>query len=251
MPDLGDTSTRLHAPGGSRISRRRVLGTAAWSAPAIVVATAAPSFATSGTPTPTVAFTSDFDGIATALPAGFTVRTGASTTNLGTAATFTSAATNWTNTGGGFFNVASATGLTGAATTAQQAASTNRAVAVRQSGSFGDPGAAFVVELGPTTGRTNVNLSFKAQQVHETTTAGRTTTWTVDAFYGTTRVVALANAFSTVQGTFKNDTVNATFGSQLDNLSSSVFVRIATVTGSANANVRPFTAIDDLTIVWT
>ncbi|WP_167516843.1 hypothetical protein, partial [Hydrotalea flava] len=69
----------------------------------------------------------NFDTIGTALPNGFTVRTGATNTNLGTPiASFNRAATNWNSTSGRFGNYASATGLTASTPPATQSTTTNR-----------------------------------------------------------------------------------------------------------------------------
>jgi hypothetical protein len=228
-----------------------VLLTSAWAVPTIAVASAAPAYAASGDPV--AVWTSNFNSIGTGLPSGFSVVTGADTAFPGAAAVFSPAATFWSDTTGTFRNVASATGLTGAASTATQTAATNRAVGVRQTGAFGDPGAAFVVNIGPTTGRTNVTVSFRAQQVHQSGTAGRTTQWTVDGGTGTTKIgnASAAPAFTTVQGTFSDQLVNVSFGSLLDNKPDSVIIRIAALGASANSGSRPHTAIDELTVYWT
>lgn len=76
------------------------------------------------------------------LPAGWSIRSGATASALGTSPAFSAGVLNWSNTGGNFKNVASATGLTTTSTATDQNNSTNRALAVRQTGSFGDPGAA-------------------------------------------------------------------------------------------------------------
>ena len=123
-------------------------------------------------------YVQNFDGISTGLPTGFTVRTGATATALGTAATLTAipgnSTTNWSNTGGGFRNYASANGLISSTPVATQTVANDRALGVRQTGSLGDPGAAFVVQLANTNMRTGFSLSFQLQSVDAS--SPRTTT---------------------------------------------------------------------------
>ncbi|MFN9110354.1 MAG: hypothetical protein ACK5XN_09825, partial [Bacteroidota bacterium] len=92
-------------------------------------------------------YVENFNGIAAGLPNGFSVQTGSTPAAAGTNATFTATATSWNNTTAGFYNCASATGLTSTSNPNQQALSTNRALAVRQTASFGNPGAAFVFKV--------------------------------------------------------------------------------------------------------
>src|SRR5262245_9511282 len=55
-------------------------------------------------------YSENFDGIGSGLPPGWSVRTGASTTSLGTSATFSTAAAAWKSaTAGTFANFASVT----------------------------------------------------------------------------------------------------------------------------------------------
>src|SRR6185436_19878104 len=102
----------------------------------------------------------NFNTIGSGLPAGFTVRTGATATALGTAQTLTSTATAWNNTTGAFKNFASATGMLSSATAVEQAASTDRALGVRQVAGT-DLGVAFTFQIANTTSLSNFQLSFK------------------------------------------------------------------------------------------
>jgi len=102
-----------------------------------------------------------FDGIGSGLPTGWEVRTGATASAFGTSATPVTTATAWNSTSGNFRNVASANGLVSTSTSTEQNNSTNRAIAVRQTGSFGDPGAAFYLQLQNTASKTGFKLSFQ------------------------------------------------------------------------------------------
>lgn len=204
----------------------------------------------------TSSYTQNFDAIASGLPAGFTVRTNATPTVLGTSATLTTAAATWNSTTGGFKNVASANGLTNSATTANQNASANRALALRQTGTAGtggDPGGAFVVQLANTSMRTGFRLSFKLQSLDAS--SPRTTNWVVDYGFGaapTAFTPATATGTLTTGGsTFTNNTVSVNFNSALDNQNQNVWIRIVTLNASTGSGNRPTSAIDDFSLNWT
>jgi hypothetical protein len=117
-------------------------------------------------------YSQNFDGIGSGLPTGWTVRTGASVSALGTAQTFVTGTTNgWTSTTAQFRNAASSESPSASGDlTATQATRTDRVPSVRQSGTFGDPGAAFVLQIANTTGLTNFDLSFKLQSLDVSST---------------------------------------------------------------------------------
>ena len=209
-----------------------------------------------------------FDGLASGLPTGFSVYTNASATSLGTAPTAAQLiltpgnTTAWSNTGGAFKNFASATGLAAGASTADQTAATNRALGVRQTGSFGDgtstatpptgAGPAFVFQLANTTGKTDFALSFKLQSLDVSTTVTRTATWQVDYSTGAspTSFTSVGTGYATGNLVFSNNTVTVNFGSALNNLSGPVYIRIVAPTPTTGSNSRPSSAIDDFTLTW-
>ena len=205
-----------------------------------------------------------FDNLATAgLPTGFNLYTGATATSLGTSPTAAQViltpgtTTGWSNTGGGFKNFASATGLTATATAATQTAATNRALGVRQTGSFGDGtsstgvGPAFAFQIDNTTGKTDFELTFKLQSLDNSTAVGRTTAWRVEYGIGATpSAFTQVGTTSTTGQAFSNTTLTASFGGALDNQGGPVWIRIiapAVTTGSGN---RPSSAIDDFSLAW-
>jgi hypothetical protein len=212
-------------------------------------------------------YVENFDNLSAGLPTGFSVYTNASATSLGTAPTAAQliltpgANTAWSNSTGAFKNYASATGLTSAASTADQTAATNRALGVRQTGSFGDgatstatpptgAGPAFVFQAANTTGKTDFALTFKLQSLDATST--RTTTWQVDYGTGATPATFTAVGSTTVTGnsTFANNTVTVSFGTALDNLSGPVYIRIVAPTPTTGSNNRASSAIDDFSLTW-
>ena len=128
-------------------------------------------------------YVQNFDGIGTGYPTGITARTGATATSLGTVpATLPGAMVAWNNTTGAVKNFASADGLTSTATAAEQNASADRALGIRQTGAFGDPGAAFVLQISNTIALRDFRLSFNLQSLDAT--SPRTTIWRVDYGFG-------------------------------------------------------------------
>ncbi|MFM8914113.1 MAG: hypothetical protein ACKOE6_14545, partial [Flammeovirgaceae bacterium] len=204
-------------------------------------------------------YTQDFNNISTGLPSGWTVRTGATATALGSAATPVTAATSWTSTTGNFRNVAAAAGLTATSTVTDQNNSSNRALAVRQTGTFGDPGAAFTFQLTNTTGLSNFQLAFKLQSL-DGTAAGRTTTWRVDYGFGTnpTTFTTIASSPTTLTTTLAasgaswgSTNVSVNFLNLLDDNSSNVWIRIVTLTATSGSGSRPTSAIDDFQLTFS
>ncbi|MCE2957912.1 MAG: choice-of-anchor J domain-containing protein [Flammeovirgaceae bacterium] len=204
-------------------------------------------------------YTQDFNSISSGLPTGWTVRTGATGIALGTTSSFVTTNTAWNSTTGNFRNVASASGLTSTATTTDQGNSTNRALAVRQTGTLGDPGAAFVLQLANTTGFTNFQLSFRLQSL-DGTTAGRTTTWRVDYGFGatpssftaaTTNPATLTTVLAAGGASWGSTDVTVNFGTALDNNSGNVWIRITTLAASSGSGSRPTSAIDDFQLTFS
>jgi hypothetical protein len=204
-------------------------------------------------------FNINFDDIGTSgLPSGVYVKELATSLDLGNEGTVFNnnfnTGTAWNQTSGAFKNFASATGLTSGASTATQTAATNRALGMRQTGSVGDPGAAFAFQLANTTGKSNLALEFKLQSL-DATAVGRTTTWRVDYAVGLslsafTTITTSPATLTTAYGTFSNTTVTVNFGSALNNISQPVWIRIVALNATSGSSNRPSTGIDDVKFTW-
>jgi len=200
----------------------------------------------------------DFNSISSGLPSGVSVYREPTSTALGTAATLTSAATRWAITSGGFYNFASATGLSATTSEADQGSSTNRALGVRQvsatNASFpnSDPGVAFVFQIDNTTGKTGLKLDFLLQSLDNT--SARTTTWTVDYAVGDNPTsftpISATGTLTTGNSSFSSTPINVNFGSALDNKSTKVWIRIVTLTATTGTGNRASTAVDDVKFTW-
>jgi uncharacterized protein YdeI (BOF family) len=191
-----------------------------------------------------------FDNIGTALPTGWGTKTGVtSNTVLGTDAALTVAPTLWNITSGRFNNYASGDiGLAG-----DQAAATDRALGIRQTGTVGDPGAAFVLKLANTTGFSGLKMAFKLQSLD--TASPRIAVWIIEYGIGETPasfspLVTTPSVLTTGGSNFSNTNVAANFGTALDNISTTVWIRIRTNVATTGAGSRPSTAIDDVILTF-
>ena len=175
-------------------------------------------------------YTENFDNLGTSAPAGFSVRRSATSTSLGVDTTINALTPPWRSTRAGFKNFASATQVTDpGADSTTQAAATNRALGVRQTGSFGDPGAAFEFQVANTSGKYDFKLSFKLQSLD--TSSPRRTKWVVDYGFGaspTTFTTVATNFDSLPTGAkiFSNTTVTVDFGTALNDQSGPVWIRV-------------------------
>ncbi|GAB4030745.1 DUF5689 domain-containing protein [Spirosoma gilvum] len=196
-------------------------------------------------------YTQTFDGIASGLPTGWYAYTGATSSTLGASVTpALSSTTSWATVTGNFRNVASADGLTQSSSTGAQGVSTDRALAVRQTGAFGDPGAAFAVKLTNTTGLQDFKLSLKLQSLDVTST--RTTTWSIQYAIGNAPTSFTTVATQDIGGaTFSNNPVNYEFDLALDNIADFVWIRVVALTASTGSGNRPTTGLDDFTLTYS
>lgn len=198
-------------------------------------------------------YTQTFDGIGTGLPNGWTIRTGATATALGTEQTFTTSAASWGSTGGGFKNVASSDGLTSGTSVTNQAAATDRSLGIRQTGSFGDSDAAFVVKFQNAADAKNLVLSFKLQSLN--LNSPRETTWLVDYGVGENPATFIPidtspSTLLTGNTTFSNQNVTVTLPSILDGTFEPFYLRIVTLTAATGAGSRTTSGIDDFTLAF-
>ncbi|MBL7765226.1 MAG: choice-of-anchor J domain-containing protein [Chitinophagaceae bacterium] len=203
----------------------------------------------------------DFDNIGSGLPMGWRVDSAVNkNAGLGNDAQFrfSPTATSWGGaTSRGFKNVASADGLTATSSSAQQAASMDRALSARQVSASGwddhDSLISWDFTIANTTGLTAFNLQFKLQCLPGN--SGRYNHWIVQYGLGanpaTFTTVATNPATLTMDSLFNNVSVSVNFGSALDNQNQQIWIRITpddTTMGSGN---RPLVALDDFNLTWT
>ena len=196
-------------------------------------------------------YTETFDGISSGLPAGWSVKTNASAAYLGSPNVVTTAATAWGSTSGQFANFAGTTHdgipFTGTESSAIQAAATDRCLGIRQSSSFGDPGAAFVLQLQDTRGFEGfeVSLDFNMLSVQL-----RSTIWTVDYAVGNSPGTFTALGTYADPGTFGSTNKTFSFGTALDNQSQNVWIRIVALSSSTGTVGRDTFGIDNFRLSY-
>ena len=209
-------------------------------------------------------YTQNFDNIGTSLPQGWNTYSTASTTALGSLATFHTATTPWANTSALFWNFASLTNndgtvLASTAITAIQAAVTNRVIGVRQTGTAntgGDPGAAIVLELNDTTIGSSFTMSFDWLMLNDQT---RTTVWRADYGIGAnpTAFIPLGSwtnggllAFQNATNYFGTTNLSFSFGSDSDGQTEPVWIRIVAVDATTGSGSRCSFGLDNFSLSW-
>jgi hypothetical protein len=194
----------------------------------------------------------NFDGLGGGLPKGWMVCTNAHATNVGTATTFITSSTSWGSQTGQFQNSASTcnggTNLLGTEISGVQSGFTNRAPAIRQTGSFGDPGAAFVLNLTNTLGMANFQLTVDFLMLSVQT---RSNVWTVDYGIGGTPVNFTPLAAYTNSRVFGAMRTKLSFGAALDNKNANVWIRFVALGGSSGTGTRDTFGLDNFSLSWT
>ena len=195
----------------------------------------------------------NFDGLDSGLPAGWTVNTNASATNAGSAVSFAATHTSWGTSTGAFGNYASTSNNAGVAflgteSAATQSACTNRALGIRQTGPFGDPGAAFVLNITNTSGMANFQLSLDFLML---SVQSRSNVWTLDYAVGNSPTQFTPLAAFADPGAFGGTHTNISFGTALDNQNQNVWMRVVALNASAGSGNRDTFALDNFSLSWT
>ena len=201
-------------------------------------------------------YTQNFDTIAGGPPAGWSVRINATTNSLGTITTnYNAAGKTWGSTGGEFGNCASTvsdagTNFIGNESTTIQSNCLNRALAIRQAGTFGgsDPGAAFVLQIANTIGLSNLAFSVDLCLLR---TNGYVTVWTIQYAMGNSPVSFTFLGTYTNGSVFGPTTQTYSLGTNASGSSSNVWIRIAALTAATGSGSRATFGIDDFSLSWT
>ncbi|HTL73414.1 MAG TPA: hypothetical protein VL863_08940 [bacterium] len=198
-------------------------------------------------------YVQDFNGIGSGLPTGWTVNTGATAFSLGASGvTFYQTPgdnATWGSGTGGFKNIASASIGGGVSTTTQNAA-TDRVLGIRQTTSFGDPGAAFVLEIVNTTGLNNFSLSLDMQML---SVQQASTTWIVQYGLGNTPTSFTTLGTYSDPSTFGSTTVayDSTSLSGINNQSQEVWFRVVALNTSTGGGTRDTFGIDNFNLTYS
>jgi hypothetical protein len=196
------------------------------------------------------AYAQNFNSISNGLPPGWSVRTNATATSLGVPAVFATAVKSWADTTGEFGNCASTvsnagTNFNGTESTTIQGNCTNRVLAVRQTAAFGDPGAAFVLQIANTIGFSNLAFSVDLSLLKSN---AYSTTWTIDYAVGNSPAAFTPLGTNSDPGVFS--TTNRTFAlkTDADNQPNNVWIRIAALTAATGSGNRDTFGIDNFVL---
>lgn len=198
-------------------------------------------------------YTQNFDAISNGLPDGWSLRIDATATALGTLTTdYSASGKTWGDSGGEFGNCASTvansgTNFTGDESTTIQAGCTNRALAVRQTGSFGDPGAAFVLNLAHTRGMTNFQMGLDFLIL---SAQSRSTIWTVDYAVGDNPEQFTPLATFADPGAFGATHTDLSFDTALDDQDANIWIRIVALSATTGSSSRDTFGIDNFSLSW-
>jgi trimeric autotransporter adhesin len=198
-------------------------------------------------------YTETFDSIGSGLPPGWSVRTNASTSGSGSAASFATTNMSWGTTAGQFANYASSlsnqgTNFLGGESTTIQSNCLNRCVGVRQTASFGDPGAAFVLQLSNTLGFGNFQLSVDLNLL---SVQSRTNTWIIDYGVGANPGSYAPVWTNTDSGVFGATTRTVSFGAALDNQAQNVWIRVVALDATTGSGSRDTFGIDNFLLNYS
>ena len=193
-------------------------------------------------------YTQTFDSLASGLPTGWRVATGATATSLGTAGTTAPAVGGWSDTTGAFKNFASAddTSLTSSSSTSAQAASTNRALGIRQASSL-DAGVAFEFNFSSS----NLTISSLSLDLLMLSVQARSTTWTIDYGIGSSPTTFTSLGTYSDPGVFGATTLTINTGLSLLSDQSSVWIRVVALTASTGSGSRDSFGIDNFTLNYS
>lgn len=185
----------------------------------------------------------------------WTVRTDATATYEGNIAAFTWTGVNWGVSSPLFRNCASTTSnygtnFIGTESTTIQTNCIDRAPAVRQTGTTGiDPGAAFVLRILNTTGKSKFRLSLDFLMLYVFTNSS--TVWTVDYAIGNSPTEFIPKATYSDPGVFGATHMEIPFYSALNDKGSNVWIRIVALDKSTGSGNRDTFGIDNVSLTWS
>lgn len=192
-------------------------------------------------------YTQDFNSVTEGLPEGWSLWNGVDEVSL------YSNHSNWKSTTGRFSNVASAAYGINYPDNAQKTA-TDRAIAVRQTQSFGNPGAAFRLAVQNTENLGNFRMSFRLQSLDYE--AEKATIWSVQYSsdgnnWTTVQSSDVSGYMTTGQNVFVDRIIQVNFQNNLDNLSEPVYIQILASEAVGLGDKSAHTAIDNFNLTWT
>lgn len=197
-------------------------------------------------------YTETFDDIGNGLPIGWFVVNDATDSTTGTGLSFNPAPIGWSNTAGGFKNFAGVDGLSASSSVTQQNNSTNRALGIRQTNSFGEPGGAFCWQIANTINKENIELTLDHLIVSP---QNRSSEWFVQYSVNQGANWTTLGTYITPAGAGTSDwgdsTISYALDSNANNLNAPLLIRIVSLTNSSGSGSRDSYAIDNAQLNWT
>jgi hypothetical protein len=197
----------------------------------------------------------NFNTISGGLPAGWSVRTNAAASRIGDVATnYNAAGKTWGDGAGEFGNCASTISNSGTNfigtenTTTVQPGCTNRALAIRQTAAFGDPGAAFTLQITDTIGLSNLTFSIDLLLLKSN---ANSTAWTIQYAIGNSPNSFISLGTFADPGAFGATRNTYHLGDDASNQSSNLWIRVAALSGATGSGTRDTFGIDNFSLSWT
>lgn len=192
----------------------------------------------------------DFDDLGAGIPIDWQVRTGATASSLGTpSTTYFPENGTWNASQGGFKSLASLTIDDDDAAPFDQHAWPDRALGIRQTADFGDPGAAFTFRLPDTIGKYDFHLSVDLMML---SVQSRSTTWSVEVGFG--EAPTEFDLLTTYEdpGVFGLTQLDLSLQAitNLPHRDTPVWFRIVALNPSTGGGSRDTFAIDNFSLTW-
>lgn len=199
-------------------------------------------------------YVQNFNALSSSLPPGWSVRTNANASRLGGIATnYNAAGKSWADTTGEFGNCASTTAnagtnFIGTESSSIQSACTNRALAIRQTGVFGYPGAAFALQIGNTTGLNNLTFAADFEILKANTYS---TTWTIQYAVGDSPGMFTTLGTFPDSGIFGATRITYHLGADANDQPSNLWIRVVALSAATGSGSRDTFALDNFSLSWT
>lgn len=200
-------------------------------------------------------YSQNFNGLGAGMPNGITCRSPITATDNGFSIVPSPTPKEWHNASlqGNFYNFASATGMTGAESVSTQNAALDRALGIRQSGSYGDASSSppsppcFLFTIASTPGFVGFSMSLDLMML---SVQPRSTTWTIEYRIGTTGAFTVIGTYND-PGAFGTTPFSFNFGSALDNVNGTIEIRVAALNPSTGSGNRDSFGIDNFSLTWS
>lgn len=191
----------------------------------------------------------DFNSIGSGIPSGVTVRTGATSSALGDVGIFSTSTSSWGTASGNFRNVASSDGTTlgSDAGSTDQSNFANRAIGLRQTGDFGDPGAALTFQIQDTLGFENFTWKIDVGVLDIET---RTTPLSFQVAMGDTPTTFTTLGVLSPEN-FGLTTQTFNLSSGVENSAQTLWLRVAALSATTGSGSRDTIGFDNFVLTYS